>query len=77
MKITVTKEKMLDPIDEMTIVRSYRVTFPKKEEFNYWFIYAKIPGFFLFKGKTNTKSNLIEIGPCINWTKYLLVIEWH
>lgn len=76
MKITVTKEKMLDSIDRMTLVRSYRV-FPGRKADSYWFIYAKIPMFFLFKGKTNAKSNLIEFGPCINWTKYLLVIEWY
>jgi hypothetical protein len=77
MRITTVKERMLDAIDKITIVRSYRVTFPKNKKDNYWFIYAKIPMFFLFKGKTNTGGHIIEIGPCINWTKYLLVIQWH
>tara|TARA_R110000868_G_scaffold44523_2_gene148548 strand:+ start:216 stop:449 length:234 start_codon:yes stop_codon:yes gene_type:complete len=77
MKVTVLKERMLDAIDKLTMVRSYRVINPERKSDNYWFIYAKIPGFFVFKGKTKDFANRIEIGPCINWTKYLLVIEWY
>lgn len=77
MKVTVLKDRMLDAIDKLTMVRSYRVTNPERMSDSYWFIYAKIPGFFVFKGKTKDFANRIEIGPCINWTKYLLVIEWY
>jgi hypothetical protein len=77
MKISTYKERMLDLMDRLTMVRSYQVINPERKSDNYWFIYAKIPGFFLFKGKTNTGGNIIEIGPCINWTKYILVIEWY
>lgn len=77
MKVTVIKERMLDAIDKITMVRSYRVTFPHRKSDSYWFFYAKIPGFFVFKGKTKDFANRIEIGPCINWTKYTLVIEWY
>jgi hypothetical protein len=76
MKITVAKDRMIDAIDKITLVRSYRITFPNRKSDNYWFIYMKIPMFFLFKGKTKNLTNRIEIGPCINWTKYLLVVEW-
>ena len=77
MKVTVLKDRMLDAIDKLTMVRSYRVINPERKSDSYWFIYAKIPGFFVFKGKTKDLANRIEIGPCINWTKYLLVIEWY
>jgi len=77
MKVRLVKERMLDAIDRVTLIRSYKVTNPVKKSGSYRFIYAKIPMFFLFKGQTNTGGNIIEIGPCINWTKYLLVIEWN
>lgn len=77
MKIRLVKERMLDAIDNYSLYRSYRVINPEKMSDSYWFIYAKIPGFFVFKGKTEDFANRIEIGPCINWTKYLLTIEWY
>lgn len=76
MKIRLVKERMLDAIDKLTMVRSYRVINPERMSDSYWFVYAKIPGFFVFKGKTKDFYNRIEIGPCINSTKYLLTIEW-
>jgi len=76
MKVKLVKERMLDAIDKLTMVRSYRVINPERMSDTYWFLYLKIPGFFIFKGKTKGFFNRIEIGPCINWTKYLLVIEW-
>lgn len=77
MKITATKERLIHAIDKITLMRSYRITFPNRKSDNYWFIYMKIPMFFLFKGKSKDLStNRIEIGPCINSTKYTLVIEW-
>lgn len=76
MKVKLVKERMLDAIDKLTMVRSYRVINPERMSDSYWFLYLKIPGFFVFKGKTKDFFNRIEIGPCINWTKYLLVIEW-
>lgn len=76
MKISLVKESMAS-IDKVTLVRSYRVTFPERKRDNYWFIYAKIPMFFIFKGKTEDFANRIEIGPCINSTKYILTIAWY
>lgn len=77
MKVRLVKERMLDAIDKLTMVRSYRVINPERMSDSYWFLYLKIPGFFVFKGKTKDFVNRIEIGPCINWTKYLLTIEWY
>lgn len=77
MKVKLVKERMLDAIDKLTMVRSYRVINPERMSDAYWFIYLKIPGFFVFKGKTKDFANRIEIGPCINSTKYLLTIEWY
>lgn len=77
MKVRLVKERMLDTIDKYNMLRSYRVINPERMSEAYWFFYLKMPGFFVFKGKTKKFANTIEIGPCINSTKYLLRIEWY